>query len=358
MEQAGVIRGLFGGGKEPGSVVIEPLNTELPVPKSQSILQAALDAGIDFPHSCKVGTCTQCRCRLVEGEIKQIRDFSYVLSNEEIRAGYILACQSRVKPGGRVRLQLAVEVGAPRHPQTTAPGRIVVQQPLTHDIVEVKVELDRPLRYTAGQYASISRPGLDRPRDYSFAAAPRTEGDTELTFFIRKVPGGEFTEWLFAQARTGEELTVTGPCGNFWLRQADAPLLLVAGGSGLAPILALLEDSLARKVSRNIVLLFGARQQRDLYGTDAINAIAARWPAEFRYTPVLSDEPEGSDWHGATGLVTGQITPELVPHLAQRHAYLCGPPAMIDAAIACLTGAGVSAANIHYDKFLDASNLV
>ncbi|MEC9340427.1 MAG: 2Fe-2S iron-sulfur cluster binding domain-containing protein [Pseudomonadota bacterium] len=352
-----MIKGLFGKAREPGTVTVEPLGREVAVAKSQSILQAALDQGIEFPHSCKVGTCTQCRCLLLDGEIKQIRDFSYVLSAEEIREGYILACQSRVKPGTRVRLRVQADVGAPRHQRLTTDGTIVGQRLLTHDIVELRVQVAQALEYTAGQYASLARDETSRPRDYSFANPPAPQGRTDLTFYIRKVPGGEFTEWLFSTDRSGETLTVTGPAGDFWLRQGTAPLLLVAGGSGLAPILALLKDASARKVARDAVLLFGARQQRDLYCLDDIETMVDQWPADFRFIPVLSEEPASSGWAGARGLVTEQIGSQMLGSLAKYHAYLCGPPAMIDAAMVLLVGGGIPVSHIHYDKFLDASNL-
>ena len=352
-----MIKSLFGGSREPGIAVIEPSATEIRVARSQSILQAALDRGFAFPHSCKVGTCTRCRCRLLEGQVKQIRDFSYALSAEELREGYILACQSRVKPGSRVRLQIDIDAAAPRHLEVMTAGTIVAQRPLTHDITELTVRVDQPLEYTAGQYAALGRPELPRPRDYSFATAPVPGGRAELSFFIRKVPGGAFTEWLFEQRRIGEALTVTGPRGDFWLRGADAPLLLVAGGSGLAPLLALLEAAVAEGVQRDAVLLFGARAQRDLYCVDAVDAIAARWRGAFRFVPILSEEPIASSWQGARGLVTDPIQPAQIPALSAHHAYLCGPPAMIDAAIEILVAVGLPLEHIHYDKFLDASSL-
>jgi ferredoxin len=145
--------------REPGIVRIEPLGIELPVPGNQSVLQAALEAGVDFPHSCKVGTCMACRSRLREGKVKAIRDFSYVLSAEELKAGYILACQAKVAPGERIVLEVDIDSQRPHHPQITTQGRISAQLPLTHDIVEVHVALDQPLAYTAGQYAAL-RPAV------------------------------------------------------------------------------------------------------------------------------------------------------------------------------------------------------
>jgi 3-phenylpropionate/trans-cinnamate dioxygenase ferredoxin reductase subunit len=132
------------------------------------------------------------------------------------------------------------------------------------------------------------------------------------------------------------------------LRQADAPLMMIAGGSGLAPILALLQDTLNNGVKRPVTLLFGARREADLYALDVIQEIARQWPAAFQFVPVLSEEPAGSGWQGQRGLVTAQIAPHLQ---GGAHAYLCGPPAMIDQAMLQLMDQGVPRAHIHADRF-------
>ena len=350
--------GLFKrGSKEPGTARIEPLGIDVTVPASQSVLQAALEAGVDFPHSCKVGTCMACRSRLREGKVKAIRDFSYVLSAEELKAGYILACQAKVAPGERIVLEVDIDSRRPHFPQLTCDGRILAQTALTHDIVELQVAVEQPLQYAAGQYATLRPAHIERGREYSFAAAPTPGGDRQLRFFIRKTPGGQFTGWLFEQSRVGQTLEVTGPGGDFWLRVADAPLVFVAGGSGLAPVLSVLEDAARAGVKRDAVFLFGARTQQDLYQVEVIEAIAGRWAAGFRFLPVLSHEPPDSGWSGARGLVTEYLAAPHVPDLASCHAYLCGPPPMIDAALGVLATAGVADGHIHYDKFLDASNL-
>ena len=348
---------LKGGSKEPGVAYIKPLDLEIQVPKSQSVLQAALEAGVDFPHSCKVGTCTSCRCKLLSGEVKAIRDFSYVLSAEELRHGYILACQSKIKPGDRIELDVEIDHNRPHIERQDFAGVIKSSDALTHDIQRVTVELDRPMEFIAGQYAEITAPHMTDSRDYSFAAACEPSGSRQLQFYIRHTPGGTFTDWLFGESRVGEPLKVAGPMGDFWLRPADAPVLCVAGGSGLAPIKALLEAAVRSSIARDVVFLFGARTQRDLYDRDTIERLGGYWSAGFRFVPILSHEPEDSDWQGARGLVTDYITAAEAPRLGQSHAYLCGPPGMIDAALEALAGAGIDDSHIHYDKFLDASSL-
>lgn len=342
---------------EPGRVRIEPSGREITVPPDQSILQAALGAGIAFPHSCKVGTCMSCRSRLRSGRVKPIRDFSYVLSGEDLRAGYILACQAKVPNGEQCVLEVDTEVQVPAHPRRGLSTTISALRPLTHDILEVRLRAPESLVYTAGQYAELRLPGLERGRAFSFASRPDAGAEPELRFFVRKVAGGEFTARLFETARVGDAVELDGPLGSFYLREADAPLVCIAGGSGLAPIVAILQQALASGVRRDVSLLFGARTQRDLYALDEIADLAKAWPATFSFIPVLSDEPADSDWRGRRGLVTQALDAAQVPGLGARHAYLCGPPAMIDAAIAVLNQAGVAHAHIHYDKFLDAGDL-
>ncbi len=340
-----------------GRVRIEPFGKEIEIPGEHSILQAALDAGIPFPHSCKVGTCLSCRVRLTSGKIKPIRDFSYVLSGEELQAGYILACQAKVKAGVQCVLELDLEADAPSHPTVSITANIKGKKELTHDIIELKLRAPQFLSYTAGQYAELRAPGMDRGRAYSFASKLGAGSSQEFRFFVRKVPGGEFTAWLFEAAQIGDSVELSGPMGNFWLRRGSAPLVCIAGGSGLAPIISILQTAGETQVKRDITLVFGARAQRDLYALDEIKSLASRWPGQFKFIPVLSEEPEGSDWEGQRGFVTQALDESQIPGLGARHAYLCGPPPMIDAAIEVLNQAGVHHDHIHYDKFLDASDL-
>jgi NAD(P)H-flavin reductase/ferredoxin len=340
-----------------GTALVKPFGIEVSIDPDQSLLQAALAAGIDFPHSCKVGTCSTCRCRLTGGQVKMIRDFSYVLTPEEIRDGYILACQSKVRPGEHIQIEVEIDNNRPHYPVVRRNGTISGWRELTHDIRELRVKLDEPFFYAAGQYASLHAANLDRPRDFSFASAPSESGNLELVFYVRYAPGGIFTGWLFQGDVIGQPVVVEGPLGDFWMRPARAPILFVAGGSGLAPIRALLDEAIEAGVAREAVFLFGARSQRDLYDTDAMARIGAHWHGNFRFVPVLSEEPCDSDWAGARGLVTELINETQVPRLDTHHVYLCGPPRMIDAALPVLAHAGIPYSHIHYDKFTDASTL-
>lgn len=329
------------------------LNNQIEVPPKTTLLQAALDAGIDFPHHCTVGTCGTCRCRLLDGQVRAVLDFSYTLSAEELRHGYILACQAMLKTDVTVEVEDTV---VPTHQIADYAGSIVATAALTANILEVTVHLDRPIIYTAGQFAEITIPGLERSRSYSFAEPCAEDGTNEIHFQIRHVQGGAFTKWLFESDRVGENISVRGPLGSFWLRPSEAPIVCVAGGTGMAPILALLGDARRRAVTRPVVYLYGARTRADLYAIAQIEDMAAEWPTSFHFLPVLSDEPANSQWTGARGMVSDYLKASIGASV-QAHYYLCGPPVMIDAALARLDAAAVSAEHIHYDKFLDARQL-
>lgn len=347
--------GLFAP-KGPFTANLSPCGKQVQVKAGDNLLKAALDAGLPWPHNCRVGSCGQCKSRLVSGKIKPLNDFSYVLDEREMDAGMILACQTCLRSD--VEIEVRMEDGPALSPAKSVPGVIVLSRPLTHDILEIRVRLEEAMPpYLAGQYAELSVPGvIDKPRSYSFATAPQGEVIDHVSFFIRHVSGGQMSTWLHESNREGTGVTVNGPYGSFWLRESEAPMLCIAGGSGLAPIKALLEQVSAQGFRRKVTFVFGARTQEDLYCLDAIQSIKEKGNGHFSFVPVLSREPDGSGWEGLRGHCTDILAP-LVPDLAASHAYLCGPPAMIDNAIDCLTKAGVCAEHIYYDKFLDASHL-
>ncbi len=312
------------------------------VQRGQTLLQAALQAGIEFPHSCRVGGCATCKCRLLEGRVRELTDTSYLLSDQDFARRTILACQSVPLSD----LRIAVDLPATSARQRVA-GRVIGQDRLTPDITRLRAQLDQALAYRGGQYAQLGLAGLPGvQRSYSFANAARPDG--QVSFFVRQVIGGALSTHVNQHDLIGTAVTVEGPHGDFWLREGAAPLLLVAGGSGLAPVLALLQEALATGVRRPVTLLFGARGPQDLYALDEIETIARQWPERFRFVPVLSAVPPRAEWAGERGLVTDHI-PAFLEDGAQ--AYLCGPPAMVDAAVAALRARGVAAGHIHADRF-------
>ncbi len=311
----------------------------------ETLLQAALRGGVEFPYSCRVGGCGTCRCKLLDGDVKELTETGYLLTEEELAQRTILACQS--VPKGDVR----IEVEAPASVEAV----VVAQQKVTHDITKLTVKLSAPLTWKPGQYANLTFAGAPtEPRSYSFGTpAPDALGHAE--FFIRLVPGGRVSALVNNHELTGETVRVSGPYGEFQVQEGTSPLLFVAGGSGLSPILAMLEALHERGDARSVTLLFGARQQRDLYALDVIERLQRAWPSTFHFVPVLSDEPHDTSWNGARGLVTEQLPALIEPG---AHAYLCGPPQMIDTAIAQLKERGVHGDDIRFDRFTTAADVV
>jgi NAD(P)H-flavin reductase/ferredoxin len=342
---------------------ITPADIEIRVSSKETLLQAALDQGVPLPYNCRAGGCGECKCRLIEGKVKELTDKSYLLSAEELKENYILACQSI--PKSDVVVEVTLKKGRPEHPIIEASGTITALKPLTHDILHVKMGLDQPMAYTAGQYAEIIlptglKPGAGQSRSYSFAGPPGQDGQADqLDFFIRKVPGGAFTEWLFNEAKAGTTLNIRGPYGDFYLRPGTQPIICIAGGSGLAPVKALLEQAHQDKQStRDVVFFFGARTQGDLYDLVEIEQIRRNWIGRFEFVPVLSAEPENSTWQGRRGWITDHLQAVAGERITQHQAYLCGPPPMIDSCLEEFSRCGMDPSQIHFDKFLDRSHRV
>ena len=243
------------------------------------------------------------------------------------------------------------------------PAVIRSQRPLTHDTFELVVvcaDTAPPIHAHAGQFATLRFPGIKRPRPYSFARDPRAEKPGEHTFYIRLVADGEVSAWLAAGDRSGSELEIAGPLGEFGLDDAHAPMICIAGGSGMSAILALLQLAAATQVKRDCYFYYGARGQADLYADDEIAEIAAAWSAEnsFEFVRVLSEEPADSDWQGARGFVTDAVKSTLLDagriSADDASAFFCGPPPMIAAGARILAEAGMPDTKIFRDVFEDA----
>jgi len=350
-------------GKKPASphaVRIAPANVEFRAQPKETLLQAALNQGIAFPHDCRAGGCGTCKCRLVKGKVKELTDKSYLLSAEELQDNYVLACQSI--PQSDVEVEVELRDAATLVPAQQSTAQITRIVPLTHDIVHLTVELEDALAFTPGQYCELAaREGSAAgvTRRYSFANVPDANGTSRRAeFFIRRVPSGRFTEWLFNEAKLGDLLDLTAPFGDFVLRESTAPMICIAGGSGLAPVLSMLQGALqSMRRPREVTLIFGARREQDLYMLDAIDALRREWPVSFDFVPVLADEPAGSAWTGRRGLIGDYLADAVGGGLQAYQAYLCGPPGMIDSCVNALEKAGVPESGIFFDKFLDESHL-
>ncbi len=236
--------GFFKSKKQETTAKINGTET-LTVKAGDNLLQTALEAGIPWPHDCRVGSCGSCKCRLIEGKINPLADFAYTLEAEDLQNNYILACQTALKTDIEVEVELLSGEGQLHWESETVIKQI---RDLTHDSKELIIEIDdsavssTELLYKAGQYADLKLPHLDEGRSYSFATAPSL-GQKEFLFYIRKVPGGEFTDWLFEGDRTGETMTMSGHYGVFGFAETPAQMPCVAGGSGLSAIGGVLQHA-------------------------------------------------------------------------------------------------------------------
>lgn len=340
-------------------LLVEGTELQARVAPGETVLKAGLRGGIKIPHLCMVGECGSCRCRLLRGKVRLKKDISHHVTHDALRGGYLLACQSEplsdvllAVPGLSSNVQCSALV--------TNYGQVKSVAALAHNIRHLVLELDSSISYEAGQYAQLSIPGhptlAEEPRCYSFCSAPLSHSQTEVEFHVRLVPGGQFTEWLFAEDRIGARIELTGPLGHFTARSAQRPMVLIAGGSGLAPIKAILEHLGTQKSAPDVTLFFAARTRDDLYCLGEIAQLQANWPGRSRmlFEPVLSNEPGNSAWDGLAGYCGEHISSFCSP--ADSSFYLCGPPPMIDSILRQLEGE-VEPRHIHYDRFIDRSHM-
>jgi NAD(P)H-flavin reductase len=261
--------------------------------------------------------------------------------------GKILTCMCF--PRSALTLDIPLQSGAPAIRPAAVNAMVQRVERLTPSIFGVTVETPWPIEYYAGQAFEWVVPGIAPNRTYSAANRP---GSDVIEFHVRVYPGGRIGAFV-SDLTAGQPLQLMGPYGQFRLSGNDwRPALCVAGGTGLAPVMSLLEHAAATKDRRAIRLFYGARSQDELYGLDRIEALGALLP-DFTFTPVLSDEPQDSGWTGARGLVTDVLAEE-VGDAFGLEAYLCGPPLMIDAAVDVLTRFGALEQDIRSDRFVQA----
>jgi CDP-4-dehydro-6-deoxyglucose reductase len=318
------------------------------VTPERPVLDAALDAGLNLPHSCKGGNCGACRVRLLEGDVSYPNGRPLGLSDAEVADGFILLCQARAISDLRIE---AFEWSAPGGSAVKRlPGRIVRSNPLSHDVLGVFLRLPpaEDFDFQPGQYIDVMLTG-GRRRSFSIASPPHDSSPLEL--HIRRAQGGEFTEPLFADpleyGERGRLLSIEGPFGQFMYRPADAPMLLVGGGTGLAPLKSILRHVIENDLPRHMTLYWGVRSERDLYAHAELEELVRRAPA-FRYEAVLS-EP-GAAWAGRRGWVHEAVLHDF-ERLTATDIYASGPPAMIAAVRAEFARRGADPARLFFDSF-------
>lgn len=338
-------------------VRFDPVDIEIEASEDETVLDAAFRQGIMPLHGCKEGQCSSCKSFLLDGDLQMDRYSTFALADYEEEEGYFLLCRAHAYSDLDIELinydEDMIRAGLPI---ATVSTRVEEITALTHDIslLRLSVSGGDEFRFHPGQYVDIAIPGSEEQRSFSMANLPRSH-DSELEFIIKRYPGGKFSGLLDDGLSVGDSLEATGPYGTFTLRaSSDRRLVLIGGGAGMAPILALLRQISAKEdFDREVVFYYGARTEDDLFLLNDIAEIGSRIP-HFRFVPCLSNT-EQADWQaigfdGDLGVVTS-IVEQNESGLSKADIYMCGPPPMIDAALEVLGSHSVPDEQVFYDKF-------
>ena len=327
------------------------INGEEPrvVQGGSSLLASLMAHDIFIPSACGGrGSCGLCKLKVLEGGGPLLPTEAPHLTKEEIAAGVRLSCQVRV------RSDMAIEVPEEILSVREFTGRVSKIAELNYDTRLLRIELEEPaeMSFRAGQYVQIETPPYGKTaepvyRAYSIATDPAETGAFELV--IRRVPNGICTTYVFEIMKEGDPVTFNGPYGEFYLRDTDAEVLFIAGGSGISPIRAILRRMAREGSMRKATFFYGANERRDLYMVEEMRALEEKI-ANFRYVPALARPAEGDGWDGEAGLVT-EVIDRHVPDISAMEAYLCGSPGMIDACVKLLRSKGLTEDRIFFDKF-------
>jgi propane monooxygenase reductase subunit len=324
------------------------------VDEDETILDAAFRQGIMLMHGCKEGQCASCKSFLLDGEVDLDRYSTFALPDFEEQEGYTLLCRAHALSDVEIELfNYDEEMLRSGVPIVTATAEVTAIEPLTSDIRRLVLKLPEPVEFHAGQYMDIAIPGADgQHRSFSMANTP---GDpNQLEFMIKLYEGGHFSGLLADGANghginVGDQLSCTGPYGVFTLRDSSPRrLVFIAGGAGMAPIMSLLRSMAEKGTTRPVTFYYGARTEDDLFALEELERLGGVLP-DMRFVPALSEAGDET-WSGESGLIT-DVVDRLEEDLADVDAYLCGPPPMVDAAIALLERRGCAEAHIYFDKF-------
>jgi NAD(P)H-flavin reductase/ferredoxin len=337
-------------------ITVQPFGHAFDYEEGETVLEAALRNNLLLKYGCKHGGCGTCKVVLLEGDVDE-HGSSFALTAEDRANDLILACASTpvepcvidVEPTGLTEEEFFSGDKSVEITSTLASVEL-----LTADIARVRFDLGgETMGFVAGQFVNVEIPGTASSgggllRTFSLANAPSDPGVVEL--IVKLYPDGAFSQFL-RDAPVGTAVRIFGPYGQLKVHLSHRPILMIAGGSGLAPLLSMLRDLVAKECDRPVSLFFGARSEADLYIVEEIREIGSRLAA-FEFVPVLS-QSWTQDWPGETGMVTdaiGRWRPELA-----HDVYMCGPPPMIDAAVPLLRAAGVRPRNIYFDAFTPAA---
>ncbi|MEO7160116.1 MAG: CDP-6-deoxy-delta-3,4-glucoseen reductase [Polaromonas sp.] len=313
------------------NVSVLPSGRSFTAHADESLLAAAIRQGIGLPYGCKDGACGSCKCRKLEGTVVHGTHQLKALSVEEEANGFILTCCGVAQSDVVLESRQVTDESA--FAVRKMPVRVTSMTRASHDVMIIRLQLPASdmMKYHAGQYVEFLLRDGDR-RSYSMANAPHTQVDAPgLELHIRHMAGGKFTEHVFSAMKEKEILRIEGPYGSFFLREdSDKPIVLLASGTGFAPLKALIEHMQYKNITRPAVLYWGGRRPADLYMNDWVQAKLLEMPS-LRYVPVISDALPEDGWTGRTGFVH-QAVLEDFSDLSGHQVYACGAPVVVESA--------------------------
>lgn len=314
----------------------------------ETVADAAYRQGINIPLDCRDGACGTCKCKAESGRYDLGDNFiEDALSEDEIAEGYVLTCQMRAESDCVVRIPASSQLCKTEQASFEAAISNVRQLSASTIALSIKGEALSRLAFLPGQYVNLKVPGSDQSRAYSFSSLQK---DGEVSFLIRNVPGGLMSSFLTSLAKAGDRMSLAGPLGSFYLRPIQRPLLLLAGGTGLAPFTAMLEKIAEQGSEHPVHLIYGVSNDFDLVELDRLQDLAACIP-NFTFSACVAN-PDSQ--YPQKGYVTQHIAPQ---HLndGDVDVYLCGPPPMVEAVSQYLREQGITPANFYYEKFAAAA---
>lgn len=310
--------------------------------EGETVLDAAYRSQINLPMDCSDGVCGTCKGACQQGNYELGEEYiEEALTDDEAEQGMVLTCQMVPSSDCVVNIPAASTLCKTGNLETT--GTVAEVNLVSATAIELKITADEDIAFLPGQYVNILVPGTEESRAYSFSSTP---GSRELSFLIRNVPGGLMSSWLVGKAKTGDKVTLAGPMGIFYLRPVGRPLLMLAGGTGLAPFLSMLEHLKASGSSQPVHLIYGVTNNEDLVSVKALEDYAAAID-NFTFKTVVANPESG---HERTGYVTNHM--EDAPlNDGDVDVYLCGPPPMVDAVLGFFRDESIEPASFHYERF-------
>jgi CDP-4-dehydro-6-deoxyglucose reductase, E3 len=309
-------------------VTVQPSGRQFSCDNDETVLAAAMHAGVALPYGCKNGACGACKGKVISGSVQHGSHQAKALPAEEEENGYALFCCAT--PSSDLVIEVHEVLGSDEFPVKKLPARVAKIERMADDVIVISLQLpaSERLQYRAGQYLDLILKDGKR-RSYSIGNAPHL--DQHITLHIRHMPGGLFTDHAFGALKERDILRFEGPHGTFFLREdSDKPIVLLASGTGFAPIKAIVEHAAYLQSKRPMTLYWGGRRPQDLY----MHALCEEWARtlpNFKYVPVISDALPEDQWHGRTGFVHQAVIDDL-PDLSSYQVYACGAPVMVDAA--------------------------